>query len=43
MQVQVEVEQRPFDLEPTLVAYFNPTDEVSRGETAFVVTQLHQL
>lgn len=43
MQVQVEVEQGPFDLEPTLVAYFNPTDEVSRGETAFVVTQLHQL
>ncbi len=43
MQVQVEVEQGPFDLEPTLVAYFNPTDEVTRGETAFVVTQAHQL
>lgn len=43
MQVQVEVEQGPFDLEPTLVAYFNPADEVTRGETAFVVTQVHQL
>lgn len=43
MQVQVEVEQGPFDLEPTLVAYFNPSNAVTRAEAAFVVTQFHQL
>lgn len=43
MQVQVEVEQGPFDLQPKLKAFFNPADSVSRGEAAFILTQFSGL
>lgn len=43
MPVQVEVQQGPFDMEPTLVAYFNPANTVSRGEAALTVTLVDQL
>lgn len=39
MQVEVTVEQGPFDFEPTLKAFFNPDNKVTRGEAAFIVTQ----
>jgi hypothetical protein len=43
MQVEVKVEQGPFDLQPTLKAFFNPQDGVSRGEAAFILTQYAEL
>lgn len=43
IQVEVEVSQGQFDLEPTLKAYFNPDNTVTRAEAAFIVTQFHQL
>ncbi len=42
MSVELEIEQGAFDLEPTLKAYFNPANTVSRAEAAFVVTQFRQ-
>jgi hypothetical protein len=43
MQVEVKVEQGPFDLQPTLKAFFNPQNGVSRGEAAFILTQYTEL
>ncbi|MCC2605201.1 S8 family serine peptidase [Planctobacterium marinum] len=43
LSVQVDVEQGPFDLEPTLVARFEPANSVSRGEAAMTITRFRQL
>ncbi|MGS2719575.1 S8 family serine peptidase [Paraglaciecola aestuariivivens] len=43
LKVTVEVQQGPFDLEPTLVAYFAPHASVTRGETAVALTNLDGL
>ncbi len=43
IDVTVEVEQGQFDLEPTLKAFFNPANTVSRGETAYIITEFDQL
>ncbi|QPG06041.1 S8 family serine peptidase [Salinimonas marina] len=43
IQVEVQVSQGQYDLEPTLKAFYNPADTVSRGEAAFIVTQFDQL
>ncbi|NDW22798.1 S8 family serine peptidase [Alteromonas hispanica] len=40
MQVEVKLEQGRFDFQPTLKAFFNPSNSVSRGEAAFIVTQV---
>ncbi|MCA1065841.1 S8 family serine peptidase [Rossellomorea aquimaris] len=34
LNVQFKVEQGPYDLEPTLKAYFHPTQDVTRGDYA---------
>lgn len=43
MQVTVQVEQGPYDLEPVLVATFEPNNAVTRGETALTITKFRQL
>lgn len=43
LSVQVDVEQGPYDLEPTLVARFEPSNSVSRGEAAMTITRFRQL
>ncbi|MFT6898037.1 MAG: serine protease AprX [Paraglaciecola sp.] len=40
LSVEIHVEQAPFDLEPTMVANFNPQSTVTRGETAVAITKL---
>ncbi|MCW8092603.1 S8 family serine peptidase [Alteromonas sp. ASW11-130] len=43
LDVTVEVEQGEFDVAPTLKAYFNPSDSVTRGEAAYIITEFDQL
>ncbi len=43
MQVEVKVVQGRFDLQPTLKAFFNPQDGLTRGEAAFILTQYAEL
>ncbi|MCW8109713.1 S8 family serine peptidase [Alteromonas ponticola] len=43
LDVTVEVEQGQFDLEPSLKAYFKPSDSVSRGQAAYIITEFDQL
>jgi serine protease AprX len=40
LSVEVQIEQGPYDIEPTLLAYFNPQSTISRGETAVAITKL---
>jgi serine protease AprX len=40
MNVRFAVQQGPFDLEPRLVAYFEPTRQVKRAEYAVSAGQL---
>lgn len=43
LNVTIEVEQGPYDLEPTFVAYFNPQAAITRGETAVALSKLDGL
>jgi subtilisin family serine protease len=38
LQVSVTVEQGPFDLEPNLVAYFNPNSSINRAQLALSIS-----
>ena len=40
LKVEVQIEQGPYDLEPSVNAYFNPQANITRGETAVAITQL---
>lgn len=40
LRVEVQIEQGQFDLEPTIVARFNPQSTITRGETAVAITKL---
>lgn len=41
LSVEFDVEQGPFDLQPTLVARFNPSDTVSRGAYAVIIARTY--
>ncbi len=41
LRATISMEQGPFDLEPRIVAHFNPTKPVTRAKLAMSLTQLH--
>lgn len=43
LKVRIEVQQGPFDLEPSFIAYFEPQSAITRGETAVALTKLDGL
>ncbi|WP_339724741.1 S8 family serine peptidase [uncultured Paraglaciecola sp.] len=43
LKVRIEVQQGPFDLEPSFSAYFEPQSTITRGETAVALSTLDTL
>ncbi|GAA0212334.1 hypothetical protein GCM10009123_19500 [Kangiella japonica] len=41
LSVEFDVEQGPYDLEPTLVARFKPSETVTRGEYAVIISRTY--
>lgn len=41
LSVEFDIEQGPFDLQPTLVARFNPSNTITRGEYAVIIARTY--